>query len=117
MGKFSVQAAVEFTRFETELKLYAFDVLDIDVMGTEGQRFRARQFRLFLAKISPTMHSDHLYCRARDIDVVIDGKVITDGSHWAYAKLGAYWKTLHPGCYWGGDFRSKDSRHFGYKPQ
>jgi hypothetical protein len=116
VGKFNVQAAVDFTRYETELKLYAIDALEIDIMGTEGQRFYARQLKLFLARISPTMKSDHLKCCARDIDVVIDGKVITDGSHWAYAKMGAFWKTLHPGCYWGGDFRSKDSRHFGFKP-
>lgn len=30
-----------------------------------------------------------------------------------YAELGTYWKSLHPLCKWGGDFKSrKDGNHF-----
>jgi len=30
----------------------------------------------------------------------------------AYRPLGEYWKSLHPLCRWGGDFKSKDGNHF-----
>lgn len=33
----------------------------------------------------------------------------------AYAPLGAYWKSLHPNCAWGGDFKSKDANHFSFE--
>jgi len=29
-----------------------------------------------------------------------------------YKPLGAYWKSLHPTCRWGGDFRRADGNHF-----
>jgi hypothetical protein len=30
----------------------------------------------------------------------------------AYAPLGEYWKSLHPLCRWGGDFKNRDGGHF-----
>lgn len=114
---FSIREAVTFTRLEGRLNRYAFEVLGIEIMGTEGQRFKTRQAYLYSTRASKTLRSDHLYCRARDIDVIENGQVVGDGSHWAYAMLGQYWKSLDPGCYWGGDWKSKDSRHFGYNPR
>jgi len=115
MGKFSISAAVEFTRLLGELLEYA-SFVGIKVMLTEVQRFMPRQSHLYYSGASQTLASDHLICTAADIDVIENGEVVTDGSHHSYEKLGAYWKELHPGCYHGGDWESKDSRHFGYKP-
>lgn len=29
-----------------------------------------------------------------------------------HAAIGAHWKSLHPLCRWGGDFKSKDGNHY-----
>jgi hypothetical protein len=29
-----------------------------------------------------------------------------------HAELGAFWKTLHPACRWGGDFSRVDGNHY-----
>ena len=43
-----------------------------------------------------------------------DDNYVTDSR--GYSELGAYWKTLHPLCRWGGDFKSKDYNHFSFSP-
>ncbi len=30
----------------------------------------------------------------------------------AHKPFGTFWKTLHPLCRWGGDFKSKDGNHY-----
>lgn len=30
----------------------------------------------------------------------------------AHKPFGEYWKTLHPLCRWGGDFKHKDGNHY-----
>ena len=114
--KFSIPNAVAFTRLEGRLTTWA-PWAGIGIMGTEGQRFPERQKMLVDSGASETMDSDHILCCARDFDVVEGGKVITDGSHPSYRRLGLYWESLNPGCYWGGRWKSGDSRHFGYRPR
>lgn len=121
MMRFSIANAVTFTYYESCLVQWAAKQ-GIDLMGTEGQRTYKRQRWLFLRKRTKTMNSDHLVCCARDIDVVERGRVITDGSHLSYKRLGLYWESINPGCYWGGRWKDKegkprDSRHFGYRPK
>ena len=31
-----------------------------------------------------------------------------------HAELGEYWKSLHPMCTWGGDFRKRDGNHYSF---
>jgi len=114
--RFSIENAVAFTYFESKLVQWAAKV-GIDVMGTEGQRFLNRQQELYDAGSTWTLQSDHLVCCARDFDVIEAGRVVTDGKDGRYERLGKYWESLNPGCYWGGRWKSKDSRHFGYRPK
>ena len=114
--KFSISNAVAFTLFESKLVTWAA-VQGIDIMGTEGQRFPERQKQLVELGLSATMDSDHILCCARDFDVIRGGRVIVDGSDYDYKRLGIYWESLNPGCYWGGRWKSGDSRHFGYRPK
>ena len=114
--KFSIANAVAFTYFESCLVQWAAKQ-GIDLMGTEGQRFFKRQQWLFMKGRTKTLDSDHLICCARDIDVIENGRVVKDGGHQSYKRLGLYWESLNPGCYWGGRWKSGDARHFGYRPK
>lgn len=33
------------------------------------------------------------------------------GANPAWEEIGAFWKSLHPLCRWGGDFKSRDYNH------
>lgn len=63
-----------------------------------------------------SMHYDRL---AADLNVFR----FSEGGVWDYIesydeapvmwdRLGAYWKSLHPLCRWGGDFETRDLNHF-----
>ncbi len=45
---------------------------------------------------------------AADLNLWKDGKYLTLTED--HAALGAYWKSLHPFCRWGGDFKRADGR-------
>lgn len=55
-------------------------------------------------------HSLHLIKLAVDFSLFKDGAFLDTKTD--YAPLGEYWKSLDPGCRWGGDFGSPDSDHF-----
>lgn len=55
-----------------------------------------------------SLHYTRLAC---DLNLFVDGKLITDGAHPAWKATGAHWKTLHPDAAWGGDFTTVDSNH------
>lgn len=59
--------------------------------------------------------SCHKVRLASDFNAFVDGKYISDGTHWAYIKLGEYWETLHPDARWGGRFG--DGNHFSFEYQ
>lgn len=52
----------------------------------------------------------HYLKLAQDLNLFINGEWIKDGSHSAWADLGAYWEGLNPACAWGGRFH--DANHF-----
>ena len=47
-----------------------------------------------------------------DINLFVEGKYISDGSHPAYQQLGAFWKSRNELCEWGGDEGRNDANHF-----
>lgn len=55
-------------------------------------------------------NSLHLIPLAGDLLLYINGVYQTDSE--AYRPLGEYWKSLHPLCCWGGDFKKQDGNHF-----
>ena len=58
--------------------------------------------------ISNSLHLDRL---AVDFNLFKDGVFLTRTED--HAPLGAFWKTLHPLCRWGGDFKPKpDGNHY-----
>jgi hypothetical protein len=44
-------------------------------------------------------------------DIYLGGAYVADGGHPAWAAIGTKWKSMHPLCRWGGDFKGKDSNH------
>lgn len=59
-----------------------------------------------------SVHGDRL---AVDFNLFKDGKYLKKTSD--HARLGAYWKTLHPNARWGGDFKKrKDGNHYSFTP-
>lgn len=57
--------------------------------------------------ISNSLHTQRL---AIDLNLFVGG-VFIDSSE-GHRRLGEYWKTLHPLCRWGGDFRKPDGNHY-----
>lgn len=56
-------------------------------------------------------NSLHLSSLAVDLNLFIEGEYQRYSE--AYKPLGDYWKSLHPLCCWGGDFKSRpDGNHF-----
>ena len=80
------------------------------VAGGELQRMQAQALANAAsgAGISKSLHKIRL---AIDLNLFVAGIYQTDSG--AYKPLGAYWKSLHPLCRWGGDFVSRpDGNHF-----
>jgi hypothetical protein len=58
--------------------------------------------------IANSLHTSRL---AVDLNLFRDGKFLTTSDD--HRPLGAFWKTLHPACAWGGDFRPRpDGNHY-----
>ncbi len=66
--------------------------------------------KLYEAQGIGVARSAHLNGLAADVILYRDGKYLTDSED--YRTLGEFWKTLHPRCRWGGDFKKKDGNHF-----
>lgn len=78
---------------------------------TFGEAYRTLEQAQLNAKsgkgISKSLHTIRL---AVDLNLFKDGKYLTDSA--AHKPLGDYWKTLHPLCRWGGDFKKPDGNHY-----
>lgn len=81
---------------------------------TFGEAYRPPVLAELYAKqgkgIKNSLHTQRL---AIDLNLFVDGKYISDGSHAAYRRLGEWWESQSfPGveCCWGGRFH--DGNHF-----
>jgi hypothetical protein len=98
-----------FTYLVSELIAYAY------AQGYEltfGETYRTpEQAKLNAEKgsgIPNSLHGDRL---AVDFNLFKDGEFLTSSED--HRPLGDYWKSLHPLCRWGGDFRPKiDGNHY-----
>ena len=57
-------------------------------------------------------NSFHYECLAGDLHLYING--IYQRTTKAHEPFGRYWKSLHPMCTWGGDFKRKDENHYSF---
>ena len=57
-------------------------------------------------------HKDRL---AIDLNLFKDGVYLTSSE--AHKPLGEFWKSLHPDCRWGGDFKTPDGNHYSMTHQ
>ena len=62
--------------------------------------------------IANSLHGKRL---AVDFNLFKDGQYLTDSE--AHRPLGEFWKSLHPDCCWGGDFKSRDGNHYSMQYQ
>jgi len=53
----------------------------------------------------------HYLRLAQDLNLFVDGHYVPDGGHPAWKAIGERWKSLDPGCAWGGDFDTVDANH------
>lgn len=61
--------------------------------------------------ISNSLHTERL---AIDLNLFVGGVYIDSSA--GHRRLGEYWKSLHPDCRWGGDFRKPDGNHYALSP-
>ena len=57
----------------------------------------------------------HYLKLAQDINLFIDGKLITNAEHPAWKMLGRRWKQMDSLARWGGDWSSGDANHFSFE--
>lgn len=92
-----------FCKLTARLILYAYEQ---GYELTYGDAFRDPLFAEFKA----TLHAKRL---AVDLNLFKNGVYLKDSSD--HAPLGVYWKSLHPLCRWGGDFKGPkgpDGNHY-----
>lgn len=79
---------------------------------TLGEAWRSEeQAKWYADRKKGTMNSLHIIRLAIDLNLFKSG-VFLDSSE-AHRQLGEYWKSLHPLCRWGGDFKPKpDGNHY-----
>ncbi len=106
----------QFAYFLGKLIVYAYEELGVELTLGEGtiDVQICSQCGYRVSKHSRT--SWHYRRLAQDINLFVK-----KNSGWRYQTtteqhkiLGEYWKSLDPGCVWGGDFRHKDGNHYSY---
>lgn len=99
-----------FTRLIAELIVWCFEN-GYEVIGAELYRTK-EQAEIYAAQGKGIKNSVHRLKLALDLFRVINGRVTWDRE--AYRPIGEKWKTMHPLCRWGGDFRRRDDVHFSF---
>lgn len=95
-----------FTLLTAKLIIWAFEQ-GFELSYEEVKRSQA-QADANAASGAGISNSLHLLGLAVDFNLYIAGVWQTASE--AHAKLGAYWKTLHPLARWGGEFRDSKGR-------
>jgi hypothetical protein len=103
----------EFAQSAAKLIQQAFS---IGYTVTLGEAYRTPEQALLNAQHGTgIVHSLHIYRLAIDLNFFKDGAYVSDGSK--LADVGAWWKTLGPRYFWGGDFATRpDGNHFSLSP-
>ena len=84
--------------------------LGYNVRGGELER-RPEMAKLYAEQGKGTLNSLHILRLAIDLHLFKNGEYLTASE--AHESLGQYWKSLHPLCRWGGDFKPKpDGNHY-----
>jgi hypothetical protein len=89
--------------------------MENDYKLTGGELYRTEQQHNWnkkkgLTQVSRSKHQDRL---AIDVNLFIDGKLITDKEHPAWQDLGEYWEGMSKHNVWGGRWKSiNDPYHF-----
>lgn len=83
---------------------------------TLGEAYRTPQQAALDAQAGTGIaHSLHIDKLAIDLNFFKSGVWVTDGSE--LADIGAWWKSLGPMYFWGGDFVTRpDGNHFSLSP-
>lgn len=83
---------------------------------TFGEAWRTpEQARVNARNGSGSINSLHISRLALDLNLYRDGKWLTKTED--HAELGLVWKSFHPDCRWGGDFKSRpDGNHYSMTP-
>ncbi len=92
-----------FAKLEAKLIQYMID-----------QGFNPIKGYCFRCKDCPVgkKNSLHKLCLASDIELYApDGETYLTKTK-DHRLFGRYWKSLHPLCRWGGDFKNKDGNHY-----
>jgi len=98
-----------FTRLTAQLITWANEH-GYEVSYEETMRSKA-QAQANATSGAGIVNSLHTIGLAVDLNLYIDGDWKKTSE--AHAPLGAYWKSLHPLCRWGGDFRPRiDGNHY-----
>ena len=90
----------KFTRLVSDLIIFAYD------SGYE------LTFGDAYATTGHCKNSFHYKRLAIDLNLFLGGKYLTNTKD--HEPLGNYWKSLDPGCSWGGDFKRQDGNHYSY---
>lgn len=90
--------------------VWIYEQPGLAVAGCELERSKA-QATVNAASGAGIANSLHLVRLAIDLALFIEGVYQTETE--AYKTLGEKWKSLHPDCRWGGDFKTRpDGNHF-----
>lgn len=102
-----------FTQYVALLIQFAYEN-GYELTFAEAYR-TSEQAALNAKKGSGTANSLHCSRLAVDLNLFKDGQYLTRTED--HAPLGAYWKSLHPDCRWGGDFKGRpDGNHYSLTP-
>ena len=107
----------EFNYYASKLAVWAYEELGVRL--TDGDAYRDPRLHgdFGVKKSYSASKSVHKKRLARDYNLFVNGKYITNGSHEMYIKLGAKWEAMHPLARWGGRFKSGDANHFSFEYQ